>query len=326
MKMHPNGSRLGSPCPHGDVRPNRGALRAHRKAALIVNPQACQRQGAQLLPSLEQGLHRRGIRCDIHRPRSAAEARAVIERLDSGAGDTIVAVGGDGTNYQLLNTLLRAGEERPLPPLGVIPAGRGNSFARDLGLRTVDDGLDALVGGRLQPVDVCRFTQPDGPHYFVNLMGLGFVTDVAATAARLPWLGDASYAVGVFFRMLGLRFHQLVLDIDGRRIEAANCFVEICNSRYTGGAMCMAPDALLDDGRFDVVLLAPLSRLKLVTSFPKIYNGTHGQLKEVAFMRARTLRVATRPAKTLLPDGEVFGTTPTRVDILPRRVQYFRLP
>jgi len=162
---------------------------------------------------------------------------------------------------------------RRLPPLGILPCGRGNSFARDLGLDSVEDGLDALAGGRLQPVDVCRFTQPDGPGYFVNLMGLGFVTDVAVTAARLPWLGDAGYAVGGFHRVLGLKPHRLTLDADGERIEADNCFVEICNSRYTGGAMCMVPDARLDDGFFDVVLLAPLSRLKIDRQLPRDLQG-----------------------------------------------------
>jgi len=296
------------------------------KAALIVNPRAGRGKRYTLLPALKNGLHRRGLRGDLYLPRTIAEAAAVVRRLPLDAYDAVATVGGDGTNYQLLNTLLRDDPQRPLPPLAIIPAGRGNSFARDLDLQSVNDGLDALAGGLLQPVDVCRFTQPGGPYYFVNLMGLGFVTDVAVTAARLPWLGDAGYAVGVFHRVLGLRSHRLEMEIDGARIETDNCFVEICNSRFTGGAMRMAPEARLDDGLFDVVLLASLGRLKLIGSFPRIYNGTHGRLQEIRFLRARRLRVRTVPPKTLLPDGEVFGATPTEVDILPRRVTYFRLP
>lgn len=296
------------------------------KIALIVNPCSGRCSVDKALPAVQAGLRRRGIAYRLHRTRSVAEAAQLLRRSDFAACDALVSMGGDGTNYQLLNGLLRADEDRRLPPLGIIPCGRGNSFARDLGLGSVEDGLDALAGGRLQPVDVCRFTQPGGPGYFVNLMGLGFVTDVAVTAARLPWLGDAGYAVGVFHRVLGLKPHRLLLEVDGERVAAANCFVEICNSRYTGGAMCMAPEARLDDGFFDLVLLAPLSRLKLVASFPRIYRGTHGSLKEVRFIRARRAAIATAPVKRLLPDGEVLGFTPTEVDVLRRRVAYFRLP
>ena len=280
------------------------------KAALIVNPQAGRCRLKALLPALKEGLRRRGIRHDLHLPRSTAEAAALIRRLPLDAYDTVATAGGDGTNYQLLNTLLRSDPQRRLPPLGIIPAGRGNSFARDLGLFSLEDGLDALAGGLLQAVDVCRFTQPDGPQYFVNLMGLGFVTDVAVTAARLPWLGDAGYAVGVFHRVLGLRRHRLVLDIDGQRIDADNCFVEICNSRYTGGAMCMAPEARLDDGLFDVVLLAPVGRLKLVASFPKIYNGTHGRLGKSAFCAAARPGCSPRRPRSCCPTARCSAPPP----------------
>jgi YegS/Rv2252/BmrU family lipid kinase len=296
------------------------------KIALIANAQSGRWRLKKLMPFLHSGLHARGIGFDLHLTRSNAEAAEILRRLPLDDCDALVTAGGDGTNYQLLNTLLRADEDRRLPPLGILPCGRGNSFARDLGLLSVQDGLDALAGGRLRPVDVCRFTQPGGPGYFVNLMGLGFVTDVAVTAARLPWLGDAGYAAGVFHRVLGLKPHRLTLDVDGERIAVDNCFVEICNSRYTGGAMCMAPEARLDDGLFDVVLLAPLSRLKLIASFPRIYRGTHGSLKEVRFIRGQKATITTTPVKRLLPDGEVSGATPTRVDILPRRAAYFCLP
>ena len=297
------------------------------RIALIVNPRSGGYRVPKALPAVEAGLRQRGIDYGLIWTASAAEAVSVARGLDLDAIDALVSMGGDGTNYQILNGLLGPDEDRRIPPLGIIPAGRGNSFARDLELRTLQDGMDALAAGRLQAVDVCRFTQPGGTrHYFVNLMGLGFVTDVALTASRVPWLGDASYALGVLYRVLGLKFHRLEIQIDGRRIVAPNCFVEICNSRYTGGAMCMAPRARIDDGRFDAVLLSPLRRLKLIASFPKIYRGTHGLLEEIDFFQGRKAEIVAMPSKALLPDGEIFGRTPTRIEILPRRVQYFALP
>jgi YegS/Rv2252/BmrU family lipid kinase len=228
-------------------------------------------------------------------------------------------MGGDGTNYQVLNGILKYHGDKQLPPLGILPVGRGNSFAKDLQIFSIEDGLAALSRQATRKVDVCRFSQNDDAYYFVNLMGFGFVTDVAKTAARFKWAADFSYVIGVFHRLLGLNFHDLVLEIDGKIIRGKNCFVEICNSRYTGGNMLMAPDAQIDDGLFDAVVLAPLSRLSLISTFPKIFNGTHSENPAVHFIQAKSAKVYTQPQKILLPDGEIFGTTPTEIDIPSRR-------
>ena len=90
--------------------------------------------------------------------------------------------------------------------------------------------------------------------------------------------------------------------------------------------MKMAPDARIDDGLFDVVILGPLSRASLLRTFPKIYAGTHGDHPSVTMVRGKTATVRTRPVKTLLPDGELFGVTPTTIDVLPGRVRFFAHP
>jgi diacylglycerol kinase family enzyme len=146
---------------------------------------------------------------------------------------------------------------------------------------------------------------------------------VAQTAQRWKRLGDFSYVLGVFQRTLGLRFHRMKLTLDGILIEGENCFVEICNSRYTGGRMLIAPDAVIDDGLFDVVVVGPLTRPSLLTAFPLIFQGSHGRHPAVRFFRARKASVVTDPPKRLLPDGELFGSTPTDVTIHPRHVRYF---
>ncbi len=291
--------------------------------ALIANPCAGGGKGSRILPRVEHALQRNRIDYRIFITQHHAHALEIAGRLQPGRYDGIVSMGGDGTNFHLLNGLLKRNDADQLPPLGIIPVGSGNSFALDLGIRSTAGGLRALVRATTRPVDVCRFSQADDSWYFVNLAGFGFVTDVARTAHRLKRFGDFSYVLGVFYRMLDLRFHHMELEIDGRRIEGKNCFVEFCNSRYTGGRMLMAPDAKIDDGQFDVVVVGPLSRGSLMATFPKIFNGTHGSNPAVRIYRARTARVTTDPTKMLLPDGELFGSTPTRIDILPRRVRYF---
>jgi YegS/Rv2252/BmrU family lipid kinase len=291
--------------------------------ALIANPCAGGGKGSRIIPWVEKELRRNRIDYRIFTTQHHAHAMEIAQRLEPARYDGIVSVGGDGTNFHLLNGLLKSSDPKSLPPLGIIPVGSGNSFALDLGIRSSTGGLRALIQGRTRPVDVCCFSQAGQPWYFVNLTGFGFVTDVAATAHRFKRWGDFSYVLGVFYRLAGLCFHRMQLTLDNRRIEADNCFVEFCNSRYTGGTMLMAPDAAIDDGWFDVVVVGPLSRLSLLTTFPKIFKGTHGENPAVRIYRAKKAEVFTDPSKALLPDGEIFGSTPTTVTIHPKQVRYF---
>ncbi|MCF7797343.1 MAG: diacylglycerol kinase family lipid kinase [Lentisphaeria bacterium] len=294
----------------------------HRHIAIIVNPYSGGERAKTVLPEIKLALQRRDLSYDLLLTERHNHAIELASQLDPGKYDALVAVGGDGTNFQMLNGLLGMYPDVELPPLGVIPIGSGNSFALDLEIQNIDQGIARVVDGETRPVDVCYFTQGDTRHYFVNLMGFGFVTDVAATAAKFKKFGDMSYIIGVLHRTVGLTFHQLEMELDGELIRAENCFVEFCNSRFTGGNMCIAPNAKIDDGYFDVVVLGNLSRRSLLRTFPKIFKGTHGENPAVQFFRGKRATVRTTPEKQLLPDGELFGSTPTEVGILPQRVRY----
>ena len=296
------------------------------KIALIANSRSPQISGQSLRPDLEKAFKDGRIRFDLFATQYHGHAVDLVRQLSIKDYDAVVSMGGDGTNYQVLNGLLTYHADIPLPPLGILPTGRGNSFARDLQIFSLADGITALNHQVFRNVDVCCFSQNGTHHYFVNLMGLGFVADVAQTAAGLKWAADLSYVIGVLYRLLGLSFYDMTLEIDGEVISGKNCFVEICNSKYTGGRMLMAPEAEIDDGLFDVVVLSPLSRWSLISTFPKIFNGTHGRNPAVRFIRAKSAFIRTRPQKQLLPDGEIFGSTPTKISILPQRVRYFIQP
>jgi YegS/Rv2252/BmrU family lipid kinase len=293
------------------------------KIALIANSRAHEVKNQNLNPDLEKRLIERNIQFDLFATQYHGHAYAMIRHISVLEYDAIVSMGGDGTNYQVLNGVLKYHAHKRLPPLGILPVGRGNSFAKDLQIFSIENGIAALDRQTTRKVDVCCFSQNEDRYYFINLMGLGFVTDVAKTAARFKWAADFSYVIGVFYRLLGLKFHEMVLEIDGKVIRGKNCFVEICNSKYTGGSMLMAPQAEVDDGLFDAVVVSPLSRISLIATLPKIFKGTHGENPAVKFIKGNSATVYTEPQKTLLPDGEIFGTTPTEIAVLPRLVKYF---
>lgn len=267
-------------------------------------------------------LSDRGVAFDLFVSRFNRHLHGIGAGLDISRYDALVPVGGDGTNFHLINGLLSAHPSGDLPPLAILPAGSGNSFARDLGIANMADGIDAIVRNRPRPVDVLEFISDSCRFHFINLTGLGFVTDVARTAARLKRWGDLSYLMGVFSRLRTLSHRDMRLILDGRRYAGPFCFVEFCNSRFTGGAMCMAPRARIDDGLMDVVMAGPLSRSRLLTALPKIFNGTHIHLNEVTVIRAREAIIETcRPCR-LLPDGELLGNAPGRIRVHPRKLRY----
>ncbi len=293
------------------------------KIALIANPCSGGKRGGKLIPVVKKKLKDRNIKFDIFITEYHQHALDIVKNLSVNDYDSVVSLGGDGTNYEVLNGLLKFHGKNNIPPLGIIPVGRGNSFARDLDIMTTDDGILALARQNTRPVDVCSFTQARERFYFVNMTGFGFVTDAARTAVGFKFLGDLSYIIGVLYRTIKLAFHKMELEIDGNIIGGKNCFVEFCNSRFTGGNMLIAPDAKIDDGFFDVVILGPLSRISMMCTFPKLFKGLHGQNPAFKFIRAKKATVYTTPSKVLLPDGEIFGKTPAKINIHPKLVRYF---
>lgn len=293
------------------------------KIALIANPYSGGWKGKRLIPRVESKLRDHHIAYDLFCTEYHGHAFALVKQLALENYDGIVSLGGDGTNYEVLNGLLKFYGKDRLPPLGIIPVGRGNSFVRDLHIYTVEDAVSALSRQSTRYVDACSFAHEGQLFYFVNMTGFGFVTDAARTAYQFKFLGRLSYVIGVLYQTIGLAFHSMELEIDDQIISGKNCFVEFCNSRYTAGNMLMAPEAEIDDGLMDVIVAAPLSRTSLIRTFPKIFNGTHGDNPALSFYKARRVKVVTTPFKVLLPDGEIFGKTPTEINIHPKLIRYF---
>jgi YegS/Rv2252/BmrU family lipid kinase len=273
--------------------------------------------------SILDRLDKGGVRVELFATRHLGQLAGALSRLRPDRFDGIACAGGDGTHFHLLNGLARCYGLDSLPPFVIFPLGRGNSFVRDLNLGSVEDAVAAVRDKMTIAVDLCRFSFSGTRAFFANLMGIGFVTDVAATAARFAKAGALSYVFGVFYRLASLRPLPLTLQVDGKRIGGRFCFVEFCNSRYTGGRMLMAPGARIDDGLFDVILAGPMTPFQLARSFPLIYRGSHLSHPAVRMVRGKTARVAGPAPLGLLPDGELFGSTPVDIQVVPRCVRYF---
>lgn len=289
---------------------------------LILNPAAGKNKGQHAIKKALPLLQRRGIQCDLMISEYAGHAVQLAQQSDPAGYDGIIAVGGDGTLFELLNGLLKARPDFDLP-IGQIPVGTGNSFIKDLAIETIEDAVDKIAAGKTAPIDVGFFKHAEGEHYFINLLGTGFVANVAHRAGKYKKLGSLSYVIGVFEEVVQLKSVPVELSIDGQVYHRDYIFAEICNSTKTGGNMIMAPAAKINDGLLDVVLLNHISKLNLLRIFPQIFKGTHVNDDHVETFRGQQIKVVAETPQRLTPDGEVFGSTPIEVSILPQRIRMF---
>lgn len=249
-------------------------------------------------------------------------AREASER----GAELLVVVGGDGTVNEVVNGLLQSG--RDSVELAVIPRGTGDDFARTFGIPTkLEDALALAAGGKAKPVDAGRATfQANGrpiERYFANFAGAGISGAIArrgaATSRRLGARAAYMWAtVTVFARWQAA---EMTIEGNGERRSGRMFEVLACNGAYAAGGMKIAPDAAPDDGLLEAVLIGNFTKPEFLTTFPKIYRGTHVGHPKVEVLRARTISVDADAPLPVVLDGEQPGTTPARFEVVPRALR-----
>lgn len=289
----------------------------------INNPAASNGKSHKIFPLIKKQFDKFNLPHESIQTKYAGEATEIISNLDFSKYKSIAVSGGDGSLFEVVNGYMknRSAQKIPIVP---IPIGRGNAFARDLNFHPElwYHSINAISKGKTIQTDVGLCKTSTAEFYFVNILGFGFVTDIAQTAFKLRSFGHLSYILGVFYQTINLKLYKLKLEIDGELIERENVFVEISNTRYTGKDFLMAPTAEIDDGFLDVILLNKLSRSRVLQALPKIFTGTHINMKEVEVFKAKHIKVETYPQKTLTPDGQIMESTPIEIECLPKSISF----
>lgn len=290
---------------------------------LIDNPQAGKNRKGRLTPTVVEALLEAGCTPEVTTSAHKGHITDLVARLDFSGYDGIVVMGGDGTLFEAVNGYMANRSPRRIP-LGVIPLGTGNSFSLDLGLRPRNwqQAVQVIAHGQVQWADVACFEENGRCRYFINILGLGFVADVTQRADGLKWMGNLAYTVATLHRMMHHAPMPVTLTLDGQHLERETVFVTVSNSRYTSNFF-IAPQARIDDGLLDVLVLHHMSRRALLRHFPKVLDGSHLALAEVEVFRAADIRIHTPHPVALAPDGECTGHTPLHIRCLPRTIPFF---
>jgi len=259
---------------------------------------------------------------------SAPTAQAVREEAANavaGGVDALVVVGGDGMVHLGAGAVACTGV-----PLGIVPAGTGNDVAWVLGLvprepaRSVERVLEHLEQGRVRTVDAGLARTEDGTRrWFLGVLSAGFDALVTERANRWRWpRGPWRYNLAIARELPLFRPLRYRLELDGEVEELRGMLVSVANGSSFGGGMRIAPDASMDDGLLDVVVLGPVSRAQLVRVFPRVYTGAHVTHEAVTVRRARRVRVEV-PDRLLAvyADGERVGPAPLEIEVVPGAVR-----
>ena len=293
------------------------------KFILVVNPHSGNKQSAGILDMVKPVFDSSGAELSIFVTKFPGHARELASQLDLDNYDGFLVLGGDGTFHEVVNGLFERHDKKTLP-IGLIPAGSGNSLLHDLGLTDPISAAKAIVAQNTRFIDTAQIEMNHIIRYSINLIGWGLVTDVGKRAELLRWLGPRRYTVSSIIEILLKKNRRATLVVDDKTFVNNFTFVVACNSIHIGKGMKMAPYAKLDDGLIDLVVVdANITRQRLFSVLPKLFDGTHVKEPEVTYHQASSFSIFPETDDILNIDGEMTGTTPLTVRMLKHAIKIF---
>jgi YegS/Rv2252/BmrU family lipid kinase len=281
---------------------------------LIVNPFAGGGRAARELNGVEAALRRLGLTHHVERTRSLDHARE-LALAAAQAGEIAVAFGGDGLIGAVADALRHTDGV-----LGVLPGGRGNDFVRMLGIPgSPPAACEVLARGEVRRLDLGVV----GERTFIGIASCGFDSVANRIANETTVVrGRLVYAYGLLRALAGWRPATFTVSIDGAQARTISGYtVAAANSRYYGGGMMLAPDATLQDGMLDVVLILDAPKLRFLRRAPAVFTGAHVRLENVELLRGRTIEISASRPFTMYADGDPIAELPVTVGVLPGAVQ-----
>jgi YegS/Rv2252/BmrU family lipid kinase len=288
---------------------------------VIVNPASGRQRGRQVLEKVRPQFEAAGATLDIRFCEAPRHGYQIASELDFSAYDGCCVIGGDGTVHEVVNGLLRRAEA--VPPLGLIPAGSGNTLHLHQGTHDPTEAVRKILAGNSCPLDVARVTTGNVIVYCVNIVGWGAVVDINRRAERLRWLGPMRYGLAALSFICWPRRRLARLILDDQVCEGDFLFAVGCNTAFTGNGMRLAPRADLHDGQLDVVVVRQATRWQLLKLFKQVFDGSHLALPCVEYHQVRRFAVEMDTQAPLNLDGEAVGSAPFAAKMLPSALRIF---
>jgi len=287
----------------------------------IVNPAAGGGRSAKLLGPALKRLRDAGLEVKVATTRLPGQAAEIARDAYSRGARNFIAVGGDGTSYEVVNGLFPQAIDNEPPTLAFLPLGTGNSFLRDFSDRGVEHAIESLIANKSHACDVMRMRHRIGLIYYINLLSMGFSADVATLRARrFSGWGELGYFTSIFLTLARFNRRPFPVRVEGQgAFDDRRClFVTFNNSKFTGGTMMIAPKAEVDDGLVEYVRWGPIGRLGLIRNLPGLYDGTHIQHPLAERKAVSRVEFKLDAPVDVMVDGEVLSLHCEELDVLPK--------
>ncbi len=293
-------------------------MSSDRRHLVLVNPSAGGGRARDLLPQLEGALHDHGLAYRLVMTTSLDHG--VEEAVGAAAdGEIPVVMSGDGLVGQIGGALADTDA-----PLGVIPGGRGNDFARVVGIpMEIGGAVELLAAGTTRSIDVGEVNG----RRFLCIASCGFDSDANRIANETRLVkGNLVYLYAALRALAAWKPARFEVTVDGERLQFTGFAVAAANNKAYGGGMFLAPDAKLDDGMLDVVWTRDVSKLRFLANLPKVFKGRHVDNPEVTVLRGSEVEIRANRPFAVYADGDHLADLPATVRVLPRALNVIAPP
>jgi diacylglycerol kinase (ATP) len=278
---------------------------------VAVNPKAGNGSCLELSREVVSFLDSHGEKSrEIIAPNAAELTLRIQEIVDLSRGEIegVIAVGGDGLAHLILQIAVPG-----QLPFVIVPGGTGNDFARTLGWsrKNLPTLLRYIITTPARAIDLGNVDS----EWFGAVLSTGFDSVVNERANSLSWpKGAARYNAAIALELPKFRAIEYELTLDGERFSTEAMLIAVGNGQSYGAGMRICPQARLDDGLFDVVILEPVSTLEFIKVFPTVYSGKHINHPKVRTMRAQKVQI--EGSTIAYADGERIGPAPVSAECI----------
>tara|TARA_Y100001954_G_scaffold29694_1_gene27179 strand:- start:14104 stop:14991 length:888 start_codon:yes stop_codon:yes gene_type:complete len=291
-----------------------------KKLYLTVNPFGGHKKGPKILKEVIPLFNENNIQLNVIETEYAGHNKKIAMEVDMNGYDGFCCIGGDGTMSEVINGVMNRKDLNRFP-LGLITGGTGNSFMHDINCLDPIEATKRIIDGKRRKIDIFSCKTPDKLFYGFNILGWGIPTDANLLADKMRWIGSQRYNLASILEVLSHRKRFARVSIDNNSIASDFAFIIGCNTIHTGKGMKMAPLARLDDGLIDLIIVRKVSRFKLLKLFPKVFAGNHISDPGVDYRQVKKFSILPEKDRQLNIDGEVLGTTPVEVEVLPQEIE-----
>lgn len=290
-----------------------------KKARIIYNPTAGREQFRKDLPTVLERLERAGYETSAHATTGEGDATEAAKIAVARKFDLVVISGGDGTINEVIQGIAEA-EYRP--EIGIIPSGTTNDFARALSIpRDTDQAVNIILENNILPLDIGKVND----EYFVNIAGGGDLTELTyeVPSKMKAVIGQLAYYVKGIEMLPSLKPVRTRIEYDGNVFEDDIMLFLVANTNSVGGFEKIAPNALINDGYFDLIILKETNLAEFLRIATAALRGTHIDDKHIVYLQAKKIKITPESRMQLNIDGEYGGLLPGEIVNLKQHIEFF---